>query len=194
MSEWQEKYLILSWDTYRKEVFELAQKLDGKAFDLIVAIARGGLSLSQLLSDSLSLPIASFTIKSYKDLKQNSEPVITHGLGAKLEDKKVLLVDDVSDTGKTFIRGIQYLVEEGAQKENITTAALYFKPHSIYKPDYYVGETSKWIIHPYEVEETMATLIPQWKTEGVAQEEIAQRLTLLSFPQQIEKQIAKEFN
>jgi hypothetical protein len=180
---WEEGFLNITWEYYRELAFELAEKLAGRDFDLIVAIARGGLTLSQLLSDCLSLPIASFTVKSYKDLTQTSEPVITHGLGATLEGKKVLLVDDVSDTGKTFLRGIKYLEELGAQKRNITTVSLHYKPHSVYKPDFFVSTTDKWVIYPYELHETMAVLGPKWQKEGISKSEIRSRFAQFKFPQ-----------
>ena len=107
MNTWQEKFTNITWDTLREGTFELSKQIETNTLkpDLIVAIARGGLTIAQLLSDSLSLPIATFTVVSYKDLKQSHQPTITHPLGSPLDGKKVLLVDDISDTGITFKRG-----------------------------------------------------------------------------------------
>jgi hypothetical protein len=135
----------------------------------------------------LQIPIATFTAKSYRDLKQQSLPQITHGLGATLEGKKVLLVDDVSDTGKTFVKGVEYLIEIGAEKQNISTVSLHYKPQSVYKPDFFILETTKWVVYPYEVKETIVVLAPKWRTEGVTEEEIKKRFLYFNFP---EEQIA----
>ncbi len=181
--EWQDNFLNVTWEDFRQNAFDLSRhvKENGQHFDLIVAIARGGLALSQLLSDNLGLPIASFTVQSYKDLKQASIPHIVYGLDAKLSGKKILLVDDVSDTGKTFIRGIEYLEELGAHQADITTCAMHYKPHSTYTPDFFVGKTSKWIIYPYEVQETMTTLYTQWQKMGISISEIQKRFSQFAF-------------
>lgn len=180
---WQDDYLPISWIEFAKLSENLGQQLikNDRQFDLIVAIARGGLAVAQILSDALSLPIASFTIQSYKDLKQQSASKITFGLGKKLKNQKVLLVDDVADSGKTFIRGISYLEKQGTKREDITTASLHYKPHSVFKPDFFVVETSKWIIYPSEIHETIKTLAGIWKQKNIAIRDIYERLLILGF-------------
>lgn len=158
-------YYPVSWSKLHKDTFRLAQKIEKsqEKVDLIIAIARGGLSIAHMLSDFLELHIATFTISSYKNLRQSKEPEILYKLGNYLDDKKILLVDDVSDTGKTFIRGIKYLKELKAKQ--IKTASIYLKPQSIFIPDYYVAETDKWIIFPYEIKETISAIKPKLKQE-----------------------------
>ncbi|MEK7592136.1 MAG: phosphoribosyltransferase family protein [Patescibacteria group bacterium] len=183
MNTWQEKFTNITWDTLREGTFELSKQIETNTLkpDLIVAIARGGLTIAQLLSDSLSLPIATFTVVSYKDLKQSHQPTITHPLGSPLDGKKVLLVDDISDTGITFKRGISYLMEQGVAEKNIITTALIHKPHSIFTPTYYYRETAHWVIMPYEVHETIKQLMPLWKKEGVTIEEMKKRFLSIEF-------------
>lgn len=181
---WEDKFVNITWEDFRKLSLELADKLAAskQKFDLIVAIARGGLTLAQLLSDSLKLPIASFTVQSYKNLKQEKVPQIVYGLKGTLKGKRIILADDVSDSGKTFVRGLSYLEELGADKKLITTAALHFKPHSVYTPDFFVDETPKWIIYPYEAHETMQHLVKEWSHSGIAKTEIKKRFTDFEFP------------
>lgn len=183
---WTDAFLNITWDEFRQLANTLSGKIakTSKKYDLIVVIARGGLTLSQLLSDSLSLPIASFTVQSYQNLKQEKLPHITYGLKGSLDKKRILLVDDVCDTGKTFIRGLSYLEELGADTKLVSTASLHYKPHATFKPDFYVNQTTKWIIHPYEVRETIAQLTPLWKKENVSTEEIKQRFRSFEFPVQ----------
>lgn len=190
---WVKSYLPVTADAYSELVFELSLKIKPRAhdIDLLVTIARGGFTIAELLSDHLRLPIASFTIQSYKDIKKQGELEITFGLGATLESKKVLLVDDIADSGKTFVRGIAYLEELGAQKKDITTAALFYKPHSVFKPDFFVVETSAWIIKPSEIYETFRYLYKQWTKEGLNKKEMQRRFTLLKFPKnQVEYYLA----
>ncbi|HCS78477.1 TPA: hypothetical protein DIV55_01905 [Patescibacteria group bacterium] len=186
-TNWRSKFLNVSWSDFCTQAFVLSKQIrvSSRPLDLIVAIARGGLTLSQLLSDSLSLPIATFTIQSYKDLRQQTLPQITFGVGTTtLEGKRVLLVDDVCDTGKTFERALVYVSELGAEKEQITTAALHYKPHAIYKPDFFVTKTDKWVIYPYEVWETIAQLSKLWKADKISAEEINARFLAFGFLQE----------
>ena len=153
------KYYTVSWQKLHKDTYKLATIIEksGEKFDLIVAMARGGLTISQMLSDFLSLPVASFTITSYKDFQQNKEELkITYKMGNQLTQKKILLVDDVSDSGLTFIHGVKYLQELKAQ--NIKTAAPYLKTWTKFTPDFYIEKTDKWIIFPTEIKETILAI------------------------------------
>lgn len=192
MDNWKNKFINVTWEDLVNLAFSLSRKVKKSPtkFDLIIAIARGGLTIAQLLSDQLGLPITSFTVESYKNLKQKKLPHITYGLSAKLKHKKILLVDDVCDTGKTFLRGLTYLEELGANRKNITTLSLHYKPHALYKPDFFAVKTSAWVIYPYEVRETIEILAEIWAKENISQREIQNRLRLFSFQQnQIRKYI-----
>lgn len=155
-------------------------KAGGNSVDLIVAVARGGLTIAQLLTDFLALPITSFTVSSYRDLQQQKNPEITFKIGNKLHDKKILLVDDISDTGKTFVRGIAYLKELGAKE--ILTASLLIKPKTNYLPDYYVRNTDRWVIFPYEIRETTEILLAKFRQEGLSEEAIRLKFQVLKLP------------
>ena len=152
------KYLCSNWQELHNLTHTLSEKIEKSKnkYDLIVAVARGGLTISHMLSDFLHLPITTFTVSSYKDFKQTKMSKITLKIGNKLHNKKILLIDDVSDTGKTFIRGIKYLKELGA--EEIITASVFIKPWTKFTPDYYVESTDKWIIFPYDLKETITDL------------------------------------
>lgn len=184
--QWQDRFLNISWEELGRLTFELGQSISHRnlQLDLAIAIARGGLTIAQLLSDHLKLPIAAFTVESYKNLKQEKLPHITYGLSTSLAGKKIFLVDDVCDTGKTFLRGLSYLEELGAKRENIKTASLHYKPHAEYKPNFFAQETDKWVIYPYEVRETIEQVFPLWQKEGTTLSEIKQRFLTWQFPKE----------
>lgn len=139
----------MSWYDVEKAVTALATTLEREFVpELIVGIARGGLipavRLSHLLGDKL---LRMIHIKFYKgvDLRQE-KPELLADVG-KLP-KKVLIVDDVADTGETleFVR--EHVRRKGAKEVRVATIA--YKPRSKLKPDYYVFETDKWIVFPWE--------------------------------------------
>ena len=165
-------YLPVSWEEYHTLARKLAGKVltDGKKVDEIVAISRGGLTLGHLLTDFLRVPISTFTIQSYTNLQTQGAVKITKPLTEPLDGKNILLVDDVSDTGTTLKRAIEYL--NMFTPKTITTLSMYYKPHSVYKPDYFAATTSAWILFPYEPTETAITIMKSMKKEKKSAKEI----------------------
>jgi uncharacterized protein len=175
------KYLFVSWPDYHLRAQKLAAAIlsHSPKFDEIVAISRGGLTFGHILSDFLQLPVYSFTIQSYTDLQIQGKMNITQELGKPITGKKILLVDDVSDTGKTFIRAKEYL--QGLKPAEITTVAMFFKPQSVFQPDYCASQTDRWIIFPYEVTETIKSLTRMMTNEGKTKAQIQNFLINLGF-------------
>lgn len=174
-------YLPVSWDEYHSLARILASKIltDGISIDEVVAISRGGLTLGHLMTDLLTVPISTFTIQSYTNLQTQGQVKITKPLTTPIYDKHILLVDDVSDTGKTIERALQYL--KAQQPKQVTTLTMYYKPHSIFKPDYFAKTTSAWIMFPYEPTETATNLIKSMKKDGKSEKEIQKFLENLHF-------------
>ena len=78
-----------------------------------------------------------------------AEPVLTRPVSTSVADKKVLIVDDVADTGKSLKFVKEHIIENGAMKVRVTT--VYYKPWSVVKPEYYEKENSYWIVFPWEI-------------------------------------------
>jgi hypothetical protein len=141
--------MTMSWYDVEKAVTALATTLEREFVpDLIVGIARGGLipavRLSHLLGDKL---LRMIHIKFYKgvDLRQE-KPELLADVGEL--PKRVLIVDDVADTGETLEFVCGHVKKKGAKEIKVATIA--YKPRSKLKPDYYVFETEKWIVFPWE--------------------------------------------
>ena len=175
------QYLSVTWNEYHT----LAQKLAAtilshdKPFDEIVAISRGGLTLGHLLSDLLRIPISTIAIQSYTDIQKRGEVTITGKLQRSIRGKHILLIDDVSDTGTTYKRATRYLRRCGPK--NITTVAMFFKPHSTFRPDFFARQTRKWILFPYEPTEMILLITQQMQKEGKTKREIQSFLEKLGF-------------
>ncbi len=173
-------YLPVSWEEYHSLARKLAEKLltDKARVDEVVAISRGGLTLGHLLTDLLRVPISTFTIQSYSNLLEKGEVTITKPLATPLNGKRVLLVDDVSDTGTTLERAIEYLKMFSPKK--IYTLTMFYKPHSVYKPNYFAKTTSAWIMFPYEPVETVINIVKGMKKDGKSEKEIQTLLNTLN--------------
>lgn len=176
-----DQFLSVTWNEFHSLSLLLAgQILTSKTpIDEIVAIARGGLSIGLILTDFLAKPISTITIQSYTDIEKQGEVHITSKLGKQIKGKNILLVDDIADSGKTFLRAIKYLKK--FLPASITTAALFYKPHSVFHPDFYAKETSLWILLPHEVTEWITTFTASMTKKGKSKTEIQSFLASLGF-------------
>lgn len=162
---------FISWSDFHVSAFSLAQKIqkDNENFDIIIAISRGGLVLARILSDFLNLPIYNIAIESYTDINKHKEPQVTQEIeSVDLHDKKILLVDEICDSGKTFERGVLYLKSVMADRDlalQLKTACLILKSHSSFCPDFYEKVIDKWVVFPYEIRETVEGLKDKFKIE-----------------------------
>ncbi|MDZ7586622.1 MAG: phosphoribosyltransferase family protein, partial [Patescibacteria group bacterium] len=143
------------------------------------------------LVDFLSVEkVVSLGIKFYSGINQRfSQPKIYQDFPILLTNEKVLLFDDVADTGKSFQFTREHLQKN--KVKSITTASLLYKPHSIFKPYYYGYQTSAWIIFPYEVIEAMTFLADKWKKQGLSLHTIKARFLKFDFPPKIIKYYAR---
>lgn len=174
-------YLPVSWKTYHETAQKLAATVldHTEPIDQIVAISRGGLTLGHLLTDLLRIPISIITIQSYTDIQTSGEAVLTAKLQNSIKHKHILLVDDVSDSGKTMRRATKYVTRAGAKK--ITTVTMFYKPHSVFRPDYFARLTTKWIIFPYEPIEMILLISKQMQSAGKSKADIQRLLEKLKF-------------
>ena len=174
-------YLPVTWKDYHETAQKLAACIldHSEPFDKIIAISRGGLTLGHLLSDFLRIPISTMSIQSYTDIQTHGEIHITERLRTCIRGQRILLVDDVSDSGKTLVRAIKYLKYLSPKK--ITSVTMFYKPHSIYRPDFFARQTSKWIIFPYEMTETILLVSKQMQHDEKSKAAIQKFLEKLKF-------------
>lgn len=175
------RYLPVDWKTYHKLAQNLAATIHAHSpkVNEIVAISRGGLTLGHLFSDLLQIPIWTIAIQSYTDIQEQGEVKIIGKLNTSIKNKHVLLVDDVSDTGKTLKRALSYL--KRLRPSGITTATMFHKPQSVYKPDYFARTTSDWILFPYEPTEMITLLSDRLTKEKKSKAEIQKFLNSLGY-------------
>ena len=122
---------------------------------------------ARVMSDLLGNPkLANISVEFYVDVaKTKGKPVLTQPLSAPVKGKKVLILDDVADTGKTLKLVKEHLFSKGAEKVKIAT--IYYKPWSIVMPDYYEKKTKRWVVFPWERKETVRNLMKKHREEEV---------------------------
>ena len=154
--------LIISFDDYNKIVEKLAIEINEKYKPtVLVGIMRGAAPILDILSRLLKLPIAYIVIQSYSGdgmEDQQGELIFARELSslAKEKDyKKVLLIDDLSDTGLTLNKSIEWLKNYEPIKNHINeikTACLWKKKSSTFEPDFCPVklDSDPWIVQPTE--------------------------------------------
>ncbi|QGA53562.1 phosphoribosyltransferase [Sulfolobus sp. E5-1-F] len=146
------EYHIPSWDEIEDAVFSIGEALVKSNYipDVLVAVLTGGIVPAKLLSDLLDLKVIRYIdIKFYRSVgKTESKPVIRSVYTDSLEGKKVLVVDDVADTGETLEAVSNVITMFNPAK--VMTATLYLKPWSKRFPDFYYKQIDKWIIFPWD--------------------------------------------
>ena len=145
----------LDWAKYGVAVRELAQMVadDGFRPDIILAIARGGLFVAGSLGYALSVKnLYVMNIEYYTgvDTRLDVPVMLPPYLDMyEMSDRKILVADDVADTGHTL--EVVRAHCEGTVAET-RTAVLYEKSHSIVKCDYIWKRTDQWINFPWSTE------------------------------------------
>ena len=146
-------FRYISWSEYGNLTEALAEKVraDGKQFDLVVGIARGGIPVAMVVSDHLDVKVDFINVKSYSDIGKRTTPRIVSTLTETIDGKDVLLVDDLVDQGDTMAFVSHFL--KGQKPKMLATAVLFKKPWSKTEPDYFLENVSEWIVFPFELGE-----------------------------------------
>jgi hypoxanthine phosphoribosyltransferase len=146
---------ILEWSEMAEATRSLATAIyeDGYRPDVILAIARGGLIVAASLAYALGVKNTfTMNVEFYTGVDERLPvPMILPPAPelVDLEDAKILIADDVADTGATLA-----LVKEfcGSRVGEVRAAALYEKPHSTVKCEYVWKRTDRWIEFPWSIE------------------------------------------
>ena len=147
--------LYIGWDEYKSLVINLAKKIESSKieFDQILCLARGGLPVGDALSRIFKKPLAILFTSSYKEAKRG-KLLIDNAIAKQNQviNNKILLVDDLVDSGETLKQVLDYLKDNYTQIEKIHTATIWQKAHSIYHPDFCVNTIPNecWLEQPFE--------------------------------------------
>jgi hypothetical protein len=156
MSEQRE---IMSWDLFGAAARDLAQQVvdDDYEPDMVLAIARGGLLIGGAIGYALSIKnVYTMNVEFYTGVDERLDvPRILPPAPdfVDLSHGKILIVDDVADTGHT-LRSVQEFCE--GKVGEVRTGVLYEKSHSLVKCDYIFRRTDRWINFPWSDKDPVA--------------------------------------
>lgn len=161
------EFEIPTWSQIHNMLIKQSEKILTNGFqpDIIIGIARGGWVPARLLSDLLGVNnISSIKVEFYLDVeKTRKKPILIQKLPIRISNKRVLLVDDVADTGMSLQLAKTYLLSY--KNIELKIATIYKKPKSRIEPDYYEKITKNWIVFPWEIKEISKKIIKERKQQ-----------------------------
>ena len=134
-----------AYEEFKKDTNQLI-KLIKKEFkpQAIVAIARGGLTLAHSLAEGLEIREIQTLRTELYDNSCKRDSLTIFDTCSFLELEKILVVDDIADSGETLDAVMSHLKNKYKDIE-FKSATLFYKKSSIYQPDFWVREAVEWI-------------------------------------------------
>ena len=174
---------LISWSEVQRLCLRLATQIRDSNYhpDIVVAIARGGFVPARLLCDYLDImALTSIKIEHYlAGSAKQEQAVIRHPLCIAIENQRVLLVDDVNDSGDTLDVAMQHLLS--FQPREVRIAVMHHKTSTHFKVDYLAKTIIKWrwLIYPWAMVEDISNFIqrmtPPPPTLQAAQQQLAEQ-------------------
>ena len=169
-------------------------KTSGYDPNIVVAVCRGGVVPARLICDFLHIKdLTTIKVEHWGMVATPTEKaVIKFPLYVDIKDKRVLLVDDITDTGDTLRVSLEHL--KTFEPKEIRTAVLIHKIISAFLPDYYVRKISqwRWVIFPWHIWEDLTGLIKNIKAIGICCEEDIRRELKSKYNIEVQAEMIKE--
>lgn len=143
--------IYYSYDMFKIDALELSFLCKDFTSDAILGIARGGLTLSHFMSQALSQRNV-FTLNTISyDGRIQKDNVEVFNIPSLEKFKKVLIVDDIIDSGKT-IEKVMTLLKNSYPNIEFKVASLFYKEDALVRPDFTINKADKWIDFFWEVD------------------------------------------
>jgi len=137
------KKIYYPYNEFRDDLKILIKNID-QNFDTIVPISRGGLCIGHMFGEFYDIrQVYTINTIGYEDIKKLDEVKVFHL--PNLEDSnRVLIVDDIVDSGDTLVTVLEVL-EKKYPKVTFFTASIFYKPTAVIEPTWWVKKPSGWI-------------------------------------------------
>ena len=131
------------YEEFKEDLKTLIQKID-QEFEVILPIARGGLSMGQILGEYYDIrKVYAINTIGYNGTQKLDE-VMVFNIPNLADTKQVLIVDDIVDSGETLVEVLKIL-ESKYPIIKFYTASIFYKPTAIIEPTWWVKEPKGWI-------------------------------------------------
>ena len=145
-----------SWQDIETDCQSIAKKVK-TPINLIIAITKGGLPIATILANKylnnppiITLQLKEISLEKKANYQAKKVKLISPLNHYPIKNKKVLIVDDVADTGFTLKEVIKQV--KAHRPQSLTLATLHYKPRTVIKPDIFAQKipNSTWIVYPWE--------------------------------------------
>jgi xanthine phosphoribosyltransferase len=132
------------YEEFTQDIETLYQLSKSYKPDIILAVARGGVTIGHFLSEKFKIRDL-YTLNSihYDDTKK-LDTVEIFNIPKLPDNAKVLVVDDIVDSGES-LKEIMNKLQEMYPKTKFKTAAIFYKKTAIFRADFSIKETKEWI-------------------------------------------------
>ena len=138
------KKVYYSYEECRDDCLELVPKIKDYKPDALIAIARGGLTLGHLLSEALETREIYSLNSIHYDGTKKLDTFEIFNIPDLSRKHKIVLVDDIVDSGESMVEIIKILQEKYPHCE-FKIATIFYKPTALIQPDFSVKEAKDWI-------------------------------------------------
>ena len=133
-----------AYETFKNDTNKLCEQVKDYSPQSIVAIARGGMSLAHAMAEGLNIrEVQSMRTELY-DATNKREDISIFGTCSFKECTRVLVVDDIADSGDT-LDCIMKNLEDAHPNIIFKSCTLFYKKTSIYEPHFWINEADDWI-------------------------------------------------
>jgi hypoxanthine phosphoribosyltransferase len=186
------EFEVPTWRQIYSMLLSQAEEIRKSSFkpDKIIAVSRGGWLPARVLSDLLETGVGSVGVEFYVGVAETRKaPVLAQGVSVVVAGKKVLVVDDVADSGESLKLVKVHVSQQGAKE--IRVATVYCKPWSVAKPDYYARETRRWVVFPWEIKETVRKIVEKYGDKATV-DVVTAKLVKAGLPKHLAVRFLKE--
>lgn len=156
---------LISWSEVQRLCRRLAMLIKESDYrpEVVVAIGRGGYVPARLVCDYLDImALTGIKIEHYlSGSSKQKQAVIRYPLCTEINNLRVLVIDDVNDSGDTLKVASQHL--QSFHPREIRTAVMHHKTTTSFPVDYYAKKNVKWrwLIYPWAVNEDVSSFLKQ---------------------------------
>ena len=133
-----------SYDNFKIDTNEILIKIRKFQPQVLIGIARGGLTLSHAIAEGLQIRNIQTISTELYDKTKKRDALCVKGFCELKDIERVLVIDDIADSGDT-LKATMEMLRTKHPKVEFKTATLFYKKTSVYEPDFWINETNDWI-------------------------------------------------